>query len=370
MTSNPQIDAQGQVTQLTSENADLMRRGLALQASYDALQAKFAQVQVQSSSVPAVGVLVPPMSSRAHQPKIPVPHEFKGEIGSAVEDWLLIVNRYMKFLPEAFASEQKKIVWAEMYLSTGVTTWLNSTRAELAADGTTIDTWTHFESVLRGRYQPLEAGVFARQRLDKMVQTGSVSAYNEYFQKTMQYLPHMHVDDRIHHYIKGLKDAVRGEVVRRAPKAIHEAMHYAIGTEAYGKQSYPASTSRFQRGSSHGNHTGGSSSSSQMDISNINESGPLEDDRDPPPSPSSSATPQLLALEQKMDRLFAMFKSNSSAKGGHKSQSSSGNSSRVDGVTKEEYFKCREKNVCLRCKDSGHVARDCTKAYKPMPSNW
>lgn len=373
------LDPHAEVARLTAENEELNRRGNALLRDHTQLQAQVAQQQqaaAQPSSAPLVASapFVPPMRFRAPEPKIPSPHSFTGEVGPAIDDWLLIVNRYMQFMPDGFTSESRKMAWAEMHLSTGVTSWLNATRVELAIEGSVIDTWAKLEALLRERYQPLEAAVFARQRLDKMSQTSSVSAYNEYFQKTMQFLPRMDVGDRIHHYVKGLKDSVRAEVVRRAPKSTHEAMHYAIGAEAYGKQSYSSSShgsGRYSRGAAQHGHSSGSAG---MDLSNVNyHPDQLEDERDaPPPSPPREGG-QLLAMEQKIEKLYALLNRASGSGRPDRRQDArgpSGGSGRVPGVTREEYNKCRDKNVCLKCKEGGHVAKECTKAYKPVPSNW
>ena len=379
------IDPQAEIARLTLANEDLNRRGNALLLDHQQLQAQHALLQsaggpaapVVAPFVRAGGVAgpnVPPMPYRPTDAKGVKPKEFTGAIGPAVDVWLRAVNNYVEWTPEAFPNDTRKIKWAEMYLSTEVTSWLNAARVELAAEGKLIDTWVKFEALLRERYQPMEAAVFARQRLDKMSQTGSVSAYNEYFLATLQYLPHMDVGDRIHHFMKGLKESVRGEVIRRGPKSVSEAMHFAIGAEAYSRQSYNLSShgsSRYSRSSA---QYGPSSGSTDMDLSNVNY-GPdhLEDERDSSPSPSSAGGAQLLALEQKLEKMYALMSRASGSNRPDRRQDSrglSGGGTRVNGVSRDDYIKCREKNVCLKCKEQGHVAKDCTKAFKPVPSNW
>ena len=374
-------DPQSEVVRLTLQIESLNREGNALMTDHRQLQAQVAHLQAAAVPVPvgtlfaggAAGPIVPPMrGTRAAEPKIPTPHEFKGAIGHGIDEWILFVNRYMDFMPEGFATEARKMTWAEMYLSADVTSWLNAARLDLANEGKAVDTWVKLQAVLRERYQPMEAAVFARQRLDKISQTGSVSAYNEYFLKNLQYLPHMDVGDRIHHYVKGLKEGVRTEVIRRNPKSIHDAMHYAIGAEAYGRQSYQLSShgsGRFQRGSS---HHGASTGATGMDLSNIN-SEHYEDERESPPESPSQGGAQLLALEQKLEKMYALMSRASGSNRPDRRQDArgpSGGGTRVDNVSRADYIKCREKNVCLKCKEPNHVAKDCTKAFKPVPSNW
>jgi hypothetical protein len=39
---------------------------------------------------------------------------------------------------------------------------------------------------------------------------------------------------------------------------------------------------------------------------------------------------------------------------------------KVPGISKEEYERCRKEGLCLKCKQSGHLARDCTKAVQRL----
>jgi hypothetical protein len=39
---------------------------------------------------------------------------------------------------------------------------------------------------------------------------------------------------------------------------------------------------------------------------------------------------------------------------------------KVPGVTKEEFERCRKEGLCLKCKEAGHLARDCAKSVQPL----
>ena len=95
-----------------------------------------------------------------------------------------------------------------------------------------------------------------------------------------------------------------------------------------------------------------------------------------PPATSASAAAaevpqgntQLLAMMQELraqqHALAAAFQKrsgNANTKG-----RSASSSTKVPGVTKEEFERCRKEGLCLKCKESGHLARDCDKAVKPL----
>jgi hypothetical protein len=40
----------------------------------------------------------------------------------------------------------------------------------------------------------------------------------------------------------------------------------------------------------------------------------------------------------------------------------------VPGVSREEFERCRREGRCLRCKQTGHVAKDCHKPVQRL--NW
>jgi hypothetical protein len=51
--------------------------------------------------------------------------------------------------------------------------------------------------------------------------------------------------------------------------------------------------------------------------------------------------------------------SNSNSKG-------RGPGAKVPGVTKEEFERCRKEGLCLKCKEPGHLARDCNKSVQHL----
>lgn len=96
----------------------------------------------------------------------------------------------------------------------------------------------------------------------------------------------------------------------------------------------------------------GGGSSAPMELSNINQAAAESSSSDAQPPTQE----QLLALwaevQGKDHSLNAVF-----SRGGAK----------VPGISKEDYERCRRENRCLRCKQPGHVARDCNK---PVSLKW
>lgn len=61
-------------------------------------------------------------------------------------------------------------------------------------------------------------------------------------------------------------------------------------------------------------------------------------------------------------QLNALFKKNQDAR------SSQSSSSKVPDISRADYQRCRDEGRCLKCKEKGHNAAACTKAFKS--SNW
>ena len=87
---------------------------------------------------------------------------------------------------------------------------------------------------LRERYRPMQAAVVARERLRRLKQTGSVSAYADVFQKELTPIKDMSASDQVFNFVSGLSNvAVANKVREKEPKSLHEAMDIAVRAEVF-----------------------------------------------------------------------------------------------------------------------------------------
>jgi len=363
--------AQAMITQLQVENQQLQAMGNHWQQEL---------VRVSQKSI-AVGPA----------PKIPLQKTFNGEsTGAVVDEWIDSLEKHIHHYSSHLDDDKKRIDYAVMHLDGKANHWWKSVVSECNAQGRSIATWQEFCKVLRRRYQPIEATTLALANLDRLKQTGSVQSYTDYFYKQIGYVKEMSPLIQVHTYARGLKDAVKIEVIRRKPTTIEEAVICASQAEAFlnvsmsrgGKQQF--SSGWANRGSSNQGSSGssGSSSSSAMDVSNVNmgasggSSGLAysdsvgskfsHDDDDeysipPPPRfhPDDETTNYLLAQVESLKQQLASSKKTKSQLNAMFGASSS-KGGKVPGLSYEDYQRCVAEKRCLNCKQVGHVKSQCT----------
>jgi hypothetical protein len=368
--------------------AELAARSAHLEAELH--RANNAGAQLQAAKIAADAKIASLLASKERSlPKIPSPKPFTGVTGPAVEEFMNAVEKQYAYYGEQFAEESLKLSYASNYLVEKAAAWLKALSTENTLAGTPITTWEDLKAALRERFQPIGSSTVARQSLDGYVQKGSVANYVEHFYKCLTYITDMSDSDQVHQFCRGLKKEIKHEVVREEPKTIHDAVNIAVKAESYlgmsSQYSFISSGSRFPSrfGSSSSSGAAASSSSSAMDVNSVDAlidefdgMGPRQETSRE--TSSSAREHQLMAqiasmhAQQKMSSsLLAMFGDrNKSAgyerRGDHRSSISS-STPRVPGVSKEDYARCRAENRCLKCREVGHVARECKK---PQRSNW
>lgn len=371
------------IAELEASAADLQRRGVAVQARAVQAEAQLAAEAAQRAVIAGAGV-VPPNAGRGphvDRPKIPAPALFDGSMGNRIDEWLIEMQRQLDAYPVHFASEVNKLSFAVFYMGSKAGMWFRAYQTEHAHDGALVASFAELARVMRSHYQPIASSMAARTNLDRGVQSGSVSSYNSFFYSNLNYISDMSAADQVHQYTRGLKDVIKMEVVKSQSTTLTDAVNAAVAAEAYlaviGKS--PPFAHGQRAGGAPRSRWGGSgaSSSSAMDVSNLNVIGSVVDaDEDDGPSaaaPISAREQQLesqlkgMQKQQKMlMALNAMFGKprQSNTKGASTSSTSSNrgkSDSRVPDVTQEDFDRCRRENRCLKCKEVGHVAFGCQK---------
>jgi hypothetical protein len=366
---------QQQIAALHQQLQEMQAAGMRVTHERDTLIARAHQAAPRSAAAP-------------YRPKIPQPAAFTGEGATAtnVEEFKDSMQRLFEYYPESFANDAAKLQHAIMFLQGKAATWWKATKKEFDALEEPVTTWPHFMQLLDERYRPRQAAETARMRLDSLRQDRrDVRAYADFFHKQMAYISDMAMADQIHVFIRGLSVGVKAEVLRAQPKTVSDAINAAVQAEQL--PGLARSYGSYGRGGA----GGGNGGTAPMDLSHIalendgefppTDSGVPTSDSAAPGGPSGAAASSsgsnldtlaqaLMAMQvnqqQTTQQLLAMFQ-----RGGPSGRGQQRKKNQVSGVTKEEVRVCRDKGLCLKCKQSGHFARECkyTGATVPLPAH-
>ena len=360
-----------QMNQQQGEIVRLHAEGVALQQ-----QLVLSENARRALAVAAAVVAVPVRDH--HRPKIPSPSVFAGAIGTAVDEFMHGIDKQFGYYREMFADEQQKVEYASNYLTMRAAAWYQARKEELAKDGQTIGSWAQLKSELRERFQPIGSAAIARQSLDVYKQLSSVQSYSEHFYRCMSYITDMGDADQVHQFTRGLKDRIRQEVIREQPVTVNNAVNIAVKAESFLGLTLAhsfGSQGRFQprQQSSASSSRADGSTSTAMDVNSVEFGQDFVESAEPAGTEPSSRERALMAqiadlhAHQKVQSsLFAMF-GNRERSSGNRATSGKSSDVRVANVSKEDYARCRAEGRCLRCRQTGHVARECTN---PQKSNW
>lgn len=168
---------------------------------------------------------------RTTQLKLPKPPETNGRQPSPI-NWTYKMEMYL--LAQRINLEDAACVtFAAAYLrDSALNWWLQVSRDAAEGRAPALDTWAKFKAAFVARFTPISPEVSAREELDRLCQTGPVSAYATAFTSLMLELPHMDEADRVHRFIRGLKPAVRMEIRLRQPKTLADAIELALQADS------------------------------------------------------------------------------------------------------------------------------------------
>ena len=287
--------------------------------------------------------------------KISAPSVFKGEMGFAVDDWITEMEQQFVFYGNTgFPREEDKIRFALAYLRGSAMNWWKHEADKEAATAS----WAEFLKRLHGRFRPVQAAAIARQRLDKLHHKAghSVNAYANAFQVTMTPITDMGPADQVHHFVKGLLPHIAAKVYEKAPKDLRAAIDAAVSVEAMGN---------FGRSAAH--TPAHSSSSAPMDLNAVEQESHEEDSE--PATSAAAITPSadsvIRALLSKMEAMEHRLLALSGPAPASRPFGNRGDSGdKVPGLKSEDIDRLRREGKCFRCKQSGHMKRDCPRRPK------
>lgn len=213
---------------------------LALQQQVAQLQHALQTVMQQQQNT----VSVP-----ASRLKIPKPPETNGRQPSPV-NWCHKMETYLA-AEGANLHDSSIVTVAAAYLKDSALNWYRQHEQNVATGkAQPYASWDEFKKAFISRFTPVDPEVDARERLDRLNQPRSVSAYAQEFNTYMLELPHMDENDRIHRFIRGLKPEVRIHVKLQQPTTLHDAVELAIKADSMVWERGRISNNRFTNGGS------------------------------------------------------------------------------------------------------------------------
>jgi len=317
-----------------------------------------AQQQRPSSASSSSG------ASRIDLPKISSPSKFAGQMGNTVDDWIKeIWQQYNYYGAAKFPDDPTLIRFAIAHLTGAALQWWTS-----LADSASIVTWIEFQSRLHGRFRPVQAAMFARQKLGqlRMRAQHKVAAYVHVFLTVLNPIADMGDSDQVHHFVNGLLPAIAQKVWPFHPKTLKEAIDQAITQEAmldFGRAAVHGSGIPYSMATGHaGSHGAGhtTSTSVPMELSNIEAEIDSFVAVDAPPS-SSAADRGLETLASALASMDQRLNALSSGGGNTGSGTSFRRAPRIPGLTAEKIKEYRAKELCFKCGQKGHMKNECTK---------
>lgn len=328
------------------------------------LQQQVALQQQQIAAVAQQQTPATPSGVSSSLPKIRPPVVFHGEIGPAIDRFLLEQQQQQVWYGSRLGTDEARINFAVSHFDGPALQWWHALPREVKS---TIVTWADFERQVHSRFRPVQAAMIARQKLDKLRQgkQQSVNSYVGIFLSTLTPITDMSQADQVHHFVNGLHQTIAQKVWERQPKSLQEAIELGVSAEGmfnYGRVAAATGTgsSNPSYGSSFRGSAGqqSSSTSTPMEIGQnlinmitaaVAGNGNTGDGENGTAAAGEpSAAMQLLATRLG-ESITAM-----SAGGGRRSN-------HVPNRTREQIESLRAEGRCFNCKQKGHMKRDCTQ---------
>jgi hypothetical protein len=327
---------------------------------------------------------IPLVTASKSRPKPPPMVRFTGLMsagGFEIDSWLREVRKqFSHYGGTAFPDDVARINFAVEWLSGAAQDWWEN------ADKSAIQSWSDFERALRERYRPQMPEEMARQRLRTLVQKGGVQPYCNEFLKLAALIPNRSEEDKIFDFKMGLDRALAAKVAEHKPKTLQEAMEVAVQQEPYvgarsGHGSFrgssffyraPSNTASISR--SLGSNS--SSGSVPMDVNAVhgseNQDAPEEKEPNAASGFPSHRVPKrengeevLKLVLQKIESMDSRLNALSGG-GNFGAIARPSNVDRVSGLKPGEISRLQAEGRCFRCREKGHMKRDCPKSRQRL----
>lgn len=282
------------------------------------------------------------------------PAKFRGDRSDLqeVSVWLFGVVSY--FEASRVTEEKDRVVFAVAMLEGPAQSWWMSVklRSEDGSGPVAPCTWNAFDLLLTARFQSINAGRVARDKLYTLRQQNTVCSYASIFQQLLLKCPEVSSPvDHVHRFVFGLKPHIQKELRLRPPSTLDEAISMAesIDSSTFSSRSY---------------FGGSSSGPSPMELGVVRVEGPPESENDVGNDRErriSELQCELTALQGV--RPFGGTRPWSRVVAGRPAPRP-WNNSRPPQQKTPRRLECDAKRLCFKCMRPGHSMADCTSEHR------
>jgi Retrotransposon gag protein/Zinc knuckle len=270
------------------------------------------------------------------------PTRFNGAMGSDPTVWLFLFKQYAEL---SNVAEDQRPKLAATYLDDKAGTWWMHLVSQQPNNNADAITWQMFHDGLLTAFKPVNSKKIARNKLAGLKQTHSVQKYNDEFRTICRDIDDISEAEKLDRYMRGLKPSIRERVELSLPTTVNDAMskaHTIDSISYYARMSYDSGSNyNYERAAVQSN-------SDAMDLSVVQDS-------------SNSTDPESLnAMANRPYRPGSNSMRDTGNRGGARSFIPR------QQLSQQDFAYCQRNRLCLRCKEPGHIARNCTKPVKPL----
>ena len=149
----------------------------------------------------------------------------------AVRAWLYQVQQYLNLVQvekTSVIADSTKISFASTFF-TGTAAFWWYTRVDANTDP---KTWNDFEAAVVQEFVPKDSTQRARDKVARLAQKTSVSAYLTEFRNVCLSIPGMSEGEKVDRFVRGLKPLVRIEVIKAGAQSMDDASRIALSVDS------------------------------------------------------------------------------------------------------------------------------------------